>query len=207
MAVHIAQTALAAPLGVSVPTIASWLAVLEATAQIFLVPPYFENAGKRLVKSPKLYLADSGLACHLLGLRSTAELERSPFFGPVLEGHVAAELLKLQANHGERRELYTFRDQQGLEVDFVRPRAGAGLELVEVKATRTPVPSMAASLTRLRDALLRANPGREILATLVHRSPKTPAGTTALVPAVRALSIEAFAGAAEPGARQGRPRS
>jgi predicted AAA+ superfamily ATPase len=63
------RTDLSAPLGVSVPTISEWLHVLEVTGQIILVPPYFENFGKRLIKSPKLYIGDSGLACFLLGLR------------------------------------------------------------------------------------------------------------------------------------------
>src|SRR5438046_3369986 len=75
------RTDLAAPLGVSVPTIGEWLHILEVTGQIILVPPYFENFGKRLIKSPKVYLGDSGLACYLLGLTCPAELERSPFLG------------------------------------------------------------------------------------------------------------------------------
>ena len=63
---------LAAPLGVSVPTITQWLGVLETTAQILIIPPFYENLGKRLIKSPKVYFADSGLACHLLGIDSAA---------------------------------------------------------------------------------------------------------------------------------------
>jgi len=92
------KTDLAAPLGVSVPTIGEWLNVLELTGQIVLVPPYFENFGKRIVKSPELYLVDSGLACHLLGIRSYAELNRSPFLGAIFEGFVAAEILKSQVH-------------------------------------------------------------------------------------------------------------
>jgi len=61
------KTDLAAPLGVSVPTISEWLHVLEITSQIMIVPPYFENFGKRLVKTPKVYWGDSGLACYLPG--------------------------------------------------------------------------------------------------------------------------------------------
>jgi predicted AAA+ superfamily ATPase len=75
------------------------------TGQIILVPPYFENLGKRLIKSPKVYLGDSGLACYLLGLTSVAELERSPFLGALFEGFVAAEILKSQADRGMRKEL------------------------------------------------------------------------------------------------------
>ena len=77
---------LAAPLGVSVPTISEWVHVLEITGQIILVPPYYENFGKRLIKSPKIYWCDTGLACHLLGIESQAELERSPFLGSIFEG-------------------------------------------------------------------------------------------------------------------------
>ena len=75
------RTDLAAPLGVSVPTIGDWLHVLEITGQIILAPPYFENFGKRLIKSPKVYIGDSGLACFLLGIETPAQMERSPFLG------------------------------------------------------------------------------------------------------------------------------
>ena len=76
---------IAAPLGMSVPGVGRWLDILEATAQILVVPPFFENVGKRLIKSPKVYIPDSGLACHLLGIRPAAELSRSPFAGPLFE--------------------------------------------------------------------------------------------------------------------------
>ena len=67
-------------------------------------------------------MGDSGLACYLLGIRSPAELERSPFLGTLFEGFVAAEILKSQVNAGRRKELYYFWDRQGLEVDFLVPR-------------------------------------------------------------------------------------
>jgi len=114
------KTDLAAPLGVSVPTISEWLHVLEITSQIIIVPPYFENLGKRLIKTPKVYWGDSGVACYVLGIASEAELQRSPFLGQLFEGFIAAEILKSQVNQGGRKELYYFRDQQGLEVDFTR---------------------------------------------------------------------------------------
>src|SRR6266581_3408314 len=116
------KTDLAAPTGVSVPTISEWLQILESTGEIIVVPPYFENFGKRLIKSPKVYWGDSGLASFLLGIRSVPELERSPFLGALFEGFIAAEILKSQVNRGLRKELYYFRDQQGLEVNFLVPR-------------------------------------------------------------------------------------
>ena len=109
------KTDLAAPLGLSVPSVARWLEILEATAQILVVPPYFTNLGKRLVKSPKVYIADSGLACHLLGIDTDAELAKSPFRGALFEGFVASEIVQAQVHSGRRRELYYFRDRQGLE--------------------------------------------------------------------------------------------
>ena len=85
---------LAAPLGLSVPSIGRWLSILEATAQVLIIPPYFENLGKRLIKSPKIYIADSGLACHLLGIETESELKKSPFYGALFEGLIASEIVK-----------------------------------------------------------------------------------------------------------------
>ena len=89
------KTDLAGPLGVSVPAVAQWLGVLETTGLLALIPPYFETFGKRLLKSPRLYWLDSGLASHLLGIRSRLELERSPFYGAPWEGFVAAEIIEV----------------------------------------------------------------------------------------------------------------
>jgi uncharacterized protein len=176
---------LAAPLGVSVPTVGEWLHILEMTGQIILVPPYFENFGKRLIKSSKVYWGDSGLACYLLGITSQSELERSPFLGPLFEGFVAAEILKSQVNRGERRELYFFRDQQGLEVDFLIPRPNAGLWPVEAKASKTVRPAMAAPLLSLKRAL--GERAKRLI--FVHLNSKASVSTTALAPGVEALDI------------------
>ena len=113
------KTDLAAPLGVSVPTITDWLSILEVTGQIMLVPPFYENFGKRLVKTPKLYFVDSGLACHLVGVRNMKALKESTFLGPIFESVVASEIAKHRLHHGLDRGLYYFRDHPGLEVDFV----------------------------------------------------------------------------------------
>jgi uncharacterized protein len=181
---------LAAPLGMSIPGVSSWIDVLEVTGLIVLVQPYFENFGKRLIKTPKVYWVDSGLTCHLLGIHDDAELERSPFLGPLFEGFVAAELLKAQINAGQRRELYYFRDQQGLEVDFIMPRFGGepGMSLIEAKASRTPTPDMAKPMQALAQAWSGLQPlvGRYV----VHRAPKRAVASTALAPGVEAISVE-----------------
>ena len=187
------RTDLAAPLGVSVPTITQWLGVLETTAQVLIIPPFFENLGKRLIKSPKVYLADSGLACHLLGVDSSVELSKSPFYGALFEGFIASEIVKAQVNAGRRRELYYFRDEQGLEVDFLVPGRGGAVSLVECKASRTVTPAMAGPLHRLAEALRKKRPpGTTVELNLVHQSPKTPAATRAVAPGVRAWAWPDF---------------
>lgn len=144
------KTDIAAPLGVSVPTVGEWMNILEATHQVILVPPFFENFGKRLVKSSKVYLTDTGLAAHLLGFDSRKTLERSAFYGPLFENFVASEIAKAQLNAGKRKELYFFRDRPGLEVDFIVPTGGGMLVFLEAKASRTIWPGDAASLSRLQ---------------------------------------------------------
>jgi len=171
-----------------VPTIGDWLHILEVTGQVILVPPYFENLGKRLIKSPKVYLGDSGLACYLLGLTSVAELERSPFLGSLFEGLVAAEIVKSQVDRGMRKELYYFRDQQGLEVDFLVPRPNAKLWLVEATSAKTVQPSMASPLTSLQRAL-KKRAGRLIV---VHRKSRLQVPTSAIAKGVEALNPEQF---------------
>lgn len=180
------KTDLAGPLGVSVPTVGAWLGILETTGQILLVPPFFENFGKRLTKSPKLYFTDSGLACHLLGIESETVLRRSPFLGPIFEGFVASEIVKLQAGAGRRREVYHFRDQQGLEVDFVVPLGGENLALVKAKASATVHPGVGEPLARLARAIRRY----EARSFVVHRPPRRPERTLALREGVSALGVD-----------------
>jgi predicted AAA+ superfamily ATPase len=183
------RTDLAAPLGVSVPTVSEWLHVLEITGQIIVVPPYFENFGKRLIKSPKIYVMDSGLLCHLLGITTQAELNRSPFLGAIFEGFVASEIIKCQVNRGRRKELYYFRDQQGLEVDFLFPRDKGGVWMVECKASKTILPAMARPIESLRHAMGKQAP---IRSTVVHQKSTTAPPTRALAPEVEALDIDEF---------------
>jgi len=180
------KTDLGAPLGVSVPTIGEWMRILEITGQIIVVPPYFENFGKRLVKTPKVYIADSGMACHLLGIQSRAELERSPFLGAIFEGFVASELIKSQINRGGRKELYYFRDHQGLEVDFLFPTRKGALWMIECKASKTVFPQMAAPMLSLKKAL--TVPPEKLL--VVHRKAAGARPTEALTPGVSAIPVE-----------------
>ncbi len=167
---------LAASLGMSVPSVGRWLDILEATAQIIVVQPYFENLGKRIIKSPRIYFSDSGLACHLLGIDTEAELEKSPFLGAIFEGFIAAEIAKSQVNAGRRRELYYFRDQQGLEVDFLVPGKNASVTLIETNASRTVHSHMVKPMQSLTAAWSqRPRPGgvRQLLVSRASSAPAT----------------------------------
>lgn len=161
------KTDLAAPLGLSVPALSEWINILEITGEIIVVPPFYENFGKRLIKAPKIYFADSGLSCYLLGIETEEALRKSTFLGQIFEGFVASEVVKQQENSGKRREIYYFRDQQGLEVDFVIPTASEKLLLMEAKAVRSVKPAMGASLLKLA----RAIPRYKVEKRIVHLNP------------------------------------
>lgn len=128
---------LARDVGIKPHTARDWLSVLEASNQVALLEPYFENVGKRLVKSPKLYLTEPGLLVFLLGL-DAASLPNSPLVGGVWETFVYAELRKQLAAAGpSATSLWFYRDSQGREVDFLRVGGGV-IDLIETKWTEEP---------------------------------------------------------------------
>jgi predicted AAA+ superfamily ATPase len=130
---------LARDVGMSVPTIRKWLSVLEASYQIHLLPPHFNNLGKRIVKSPKLYFLDTGIATFLLGLHSREPTMQGPMIGPLFETMVVSEWVKAFYHRGERPELYYWRSKAGVEVDLIVDRNGK-LYPMEIKATSTLLP-------------------------------------------------------------------
>jgi hypothetical protein len=132
-------SALAGETGISHSTARAWLSVLEASDLVFLLPPYHRNFGKRLVKSPKLYLVDVGLACWLLGIRSVEVLNLHPLRGALFETWVVSEFLKARLNAGHPADLYFWRDNNGLEADLVFEVEGR-LQPVEIKSGRTVTP-------------------------------------------------------------------
>lgn len=193
------KTDLAGPLGMSVPGVGKWLDILETTAQIFVVPPFFESLGKRIIRSPRIYIADPGMACHLLGIDSEAELEKSPFLGAIFEGFVAAEIVKAQVNAGLRRELYYFRDQQGLEVDFVIPGKNGAMTLIEAKAARTAKPDMTLPMRKLTTSW-KAHFGdkRPVRSLLVHRPARAASSSHAIAEGVEVCSWKDLASELHP---------
>ena len=128
----VSSSAIASELGVASNTIKSWLSVLVASNIIFMLEPYYQNLGKRLVKTPKLYFLDTGLACYLAGLRSSADLQQSALLGSFFEAHALGQMVRWFANCGHRAPLYFYRDHQGHEVDFIIP-VGEKLKLLECK--------------------------------------------------------------------------
>jgi len=137
-------------LGFSVPTVKKWLSVLEASYQIYLLPPHFNNFGKRIVRSPRLYFMDTGVATYLLGLHAKDPLLEGPMLGPLFENAVVSEWVKLFYHRGERPELYYWRSKAGLEVDLIVDR-NRKLLPIESKATATLVPAHVRSLKTWRE--------------------------------------------------------
>jgi uncharacterized protein len=129
-------SSLGADASISHPTVSSWLSVLEATFVALRLPPWHANLGKRLIKSAKVYFWDSGLLCHLLRLRTAAQLAQHPLRGAVFEAWVVAEILKREHHAGRRPEAFFYRDQSGLEVDLLVRRADRWLA-VEIKSGAT----------------------------------------------------------------------
>jgi predicted AAA+ superfamily ATPase len=129
-------SSLAGELGVSQPTIKSWVHILEAAYVVFRLSPYYENFGKRIVKSSKIYFYDTGLLSHLLGIETEDQLDRDPLRGSLFENFVATELIKYRWNRGKDHQLFFFRDNHGLEVDLVFQK-GHQLQPIEIKLSAT----------------------------------------------------------------------
>ncbi|MFP3939840.1 MAG: ATP-binding protein [Thermoanaerobaculia bacterium] len=135
--------------GISQPTVKAWLGALEAAYLVLVLPPYFESFGKRVVKSPKLYLLDSGLACTLTRQPGGEAALAGAMGGALFEGWIVSEAAKVHAALGRRPELYYWRSHDGLEVDLLLP-TGDRLVPVEIKRTATPTACHVQPLERFR---------------------------------------------------------
>ena len=129
-------SSLANDAGISHTTAANWISLLEASYIVFQLQPYFRNISKRLVKSPKLYFYDVGLATFLLGIENEKQLSRDPLRGNLFENMVIAEVLKYRFNQGKRSNLFFYRDSKGHEVDLLLAE-GPDLFPIEIKAGMT----------------------------------------------------------------------
>lgn len=126
-------SALAGDVGVSSKTIGEWVTLLETSNIIFKLRPWYGNLGKRLVKSPKIYFTDTGLATMLLGIENTQQLSRDPLLGNLFENLVVVEIMKSALNENRMTEFYYFRTDTGVEVDLLY-KIGSNWNGVEIKS-------------------------------------------------------------------------
>lgn len=145
-------------LGVSTPTIKEWISILETSGLIFILPTYFENFSKRLVKTPKIYFADTGLLCHLLSIRNTDHLKTHPLLGSIFETFIVSECFKRFFNLGETPPLYFWRDQAGNEIDLLIYDGQNGFP-VEIKLSQTFHPEFMKTIAQW--LTLKNNPAKE----------------------------------------------
>jgi len=122
--------------GVNHVTVKRWISVLEASYIVKLLRPYYKNFNKRLIKSPKLYFLDTGMACFLLGIQEPDQLATHPLKGALFESFVVSEMLKARFNQGKTDNLYYFRDNIGNEIDLVCDH-GLHVVPVEIKSGQT----------------------------------------------------------------------
>ncbi len=175
---------LARDVGIAPSTANQWLSTLEASGQIVLLEPWFSNRTKTIVRSPKLYLADTGLLCALLNIRSEDDLRQSPAAGAVWETFVFAQLRGRERRAGRQGSLYFWRDRTR-EVDFVAD-VGGRTELFEAKWTELPTDSDAVNLEFVRKVMGRA---KVVSAAVVSRTPDS----FPIAPGLRALPVSELA--------------
>lgn len=132
----------------SVPTIKSWLSVLEASRLLYLLPPYYSNLGKRIVKAPKIYFTDCAVVCYLTGIKDADHVMQGPIAGALFENFCIQETLKIFFSRGERPSLYYLRTNNDLEVDLLIESAFDRLIPVEFKLSKTPTRNMASGIQR-----------------------------------------------------------
>ena len=148
-------------IGISLPTVQAWFSVLEASYLTFRLQPYSRNIGKRLVKTPKLYFTDTGLACYLLGIRTPEHLKTHPLRGALFENMIVAEMLKNRFNIGEESNLYFYRDKSKREVDLLET-FGMQFNAYEIKTSKRYNPDFFKNLDYLREIM-----GADVLSTQV----------------------------------------
>jgi len=122
--------------GVDAKTIKQWLSILEASFVVFKLPPYFDNFGKRVIKSPKYYFTDTGLLAYLLDIEKAEQIARDPLIGNIFENLIVLEAVKARYNQGLKSNFYFFRDSQGKEIDLLY-KTGGQLSGIEIKSSST----------------------------------------------------------------------
>lgn len=167
-------TSLSNDTGLSVPTIKQWLSVLEASYIIFFLQPYAGNVGKRLIKSPKLYFYDTGIACSLLSITSDDQLFNHYLRGNLFESYIIADLIKQKYNQGMHPTIYYWRDQSDYEIDCII-QEGQELIPIEIKAMQTFNPHLLDHLEKWNE-VTKTNPANNIIIYTGELSQNTKRG-------------------------------
>lgn len=158
---------LGADAGVTHNTIRAWLSVLETSFLVVRVPPWLRNVRKRSVKRPKLHFVDSGLVCHLMGIRDPGQLRQHPLRGAIFESWVASEVLKARVHRRESGDLFHLRETRGAEIDLI-VEAGDRVIAVEVKSGATVASDFFRELDEFPDLVRHGAPERHPVARLVY---------------------------------------
>lgn len=130
-------TSLANDAGIAVNTAKSWLSLLEASFIIYQIQPYYKNFSKRLIKSPKLYFYDTGIACSLLKLTNPEMINTHYLYGSLFENLVISEILKNQCHSGKRPSVYYWRESNGVEIDCIIEKGNNEIVAIEIKGGQT----------------------------------------------------------------------
>ena len=174
---------LGADVGISHTTVRQWLSLLEASYVVFLLYPYHGNLAKRLIKSPKLYFYDVGLAAYLLGIENPKQMTTHPLRGNLFENCVVIEALKHRYNQGRTNNLYFYRDTAGHEVDLIYMIAQHPVP-IEIKAGQTVVPDFFQGLRHF-ESIMGGLPHGGVL---VHGADKESSRSGVRVIGLRSLS-------------------
>lgn len=134
-------------IGVDIKTIKRWLGILEASYIIFLLPSYYRNLGKRIVKSPKIYFYDVGLVSFLTGIQNHEHFINGPMSGAIFENYIISEIVKKELHYKTHAELFYYRTSHGEEIDLIVDRKNYK-ELIEIKITETFRPKMTATIEK-----------------------------------------------------------
>lgn len=147
-------SALAREIGVASVTVNEWLNLLAASYLVFILPPFYNNFGKRLTKIPKIYFYDSGLLCSLLGIRNPEELAGHIMRGQIFENYAVAEMRKEADIHHRKSSLYFYRENRGIEVDIVKENMfGVDNSLYEIKSSKTFRSEFMSNMKRAKEVI------------------------------------------------------
>ena len=145
-------TSLGNDIGVNSKTVKEWLSILEASFIVYKLEPYFENFGKRVIKSPKYYFTDVGLLCYLLGIENPVQISRDPLVGNIFENLAVIECLKNRFNQGKMPHLYFYRDSNHKEIDIIF-QDGRELIAIEIKSSSTFSTTLIKNIELIKDTI------------------------------------------------------